>query len=72
MAWRLGCTWIVTGSGTGLPYLKRAVQHGVVVEALKAGADVAAEYGVTIVLEYVLTTESLASLRKIAEIAAQL
>ncbi|WP_431873832.1 TIM barrel protein [Amycolatopsis sacchari] len=48
---RLGCTRIVTGSGVGLPYLKRAVQHGIVVEALKAGADIAAEHGVTIVLE---------------------
>ncbi|GAA3838876.1 TIM barrel protein [Amycolatopsis tucumanensis] len=48
---RLGCTRIVTGSGVGLPYRKRAVQHGIVVEALKAGADVAAEHGVTIVLE---------------------
>ncbi|MGY0490553.1 TIM barrel protein [Streptomyces sp. WG-D5] len=47
----LGCTRVVTGSGVGLPYMKRTVQHGIVVEALKAGAEVAAEHGVTIALE---------------------
>jgi hydroxypyruvate isomerase len=51
VAKRLGCTRIVTGSGVGLPYLKRAVQHGIVTEALKGGAEIAAEHGVTIVLE---------------------
>jgi hypothetical protein len=50
-ACRLGCRRIVTGSGVGLPYLKRAVQHGIVVDALKAGADIAAERGVTILPE---------------------
>ncbi|MET8468773.1 TIM barrel protein [Streptomyces sp. NPDC006422] len=48
---RLNCTRIVTGSGVGLPYMKRAVQHGIVVEALKAGAEIAAEHGVSILLE---------------------
>ncbi|MQY39953.1 Hydroxypyruvate isomerase [Streptomyces sp. RB17] len=48
---RLGCTRIVTGSGVGLPYMKRAVQHSVVVDALKAGAEIAAAHGVTILLE---------------------
>ncbi|MHC5261489.1 TIM barrel protein [Streptomyces sp. UC4497] len=48
---RLGCTRIVTGSGVGLPYMKRAVQHGIVVDALKAGAEIAAAHGVTLVLE---------------------
>ncbi|MFF0465748.1 TIM barrel protein [Streptomyces mexicanus] len=48
---RLGCSRIVTGSGVGLPYMKRAVQHGIVVDALRAGAEIAAEHGVTILLE---------------------
>lgn len=48
---RLGCTRIVTGSGVGLPYMKRAVQHGIVVDALKAGAEIAAQHGVAILLE---------------------
>ncbi|MPY55638.1 TIM barrel protein [Streptomyces spongiae] len=48
---RLGCERIVTGSGIGFPYAKRQKQHGIVVEALKAGADIAAEHGVVIVLE---------------------
>ncbi|MGW2343556.1 TIM barrel protein [Streptomyces sp. NPDC001661] len=48
---RLNCTRIVTGSGVGLPYMKRAVQHGIVVDALKAGAEIAAEHGVSILLE---------------------
>ncbi|WP_328631386.1 TIM barrel protein [Streptomyces sp. NBC_00356] len=48
---RLGCTRIVTGSGVGLPYMKRAVQHGIVVDALKAGAEIAAAHGVTLLLE---------------------
>ncbi|MEU9060272.1 TIM barrel protein [Streptomyces sp. NPDC048430] len=47
----VGCTRIVTGSGVGLPYMKRAVQHRIAVDALKAGADIAAEYGVTLLLE---------------------
>ncbi|MEV0597799.1 TIM barrel protein [Streptomyces sp. NPDC050315] len=48
---RLGCSRIVTGSGVGLPYMKRAVQHDIVVEALRAGAEIAAAHGVTILLE---------------------
>ncbi|MFZ3561776.1 MULTISPECIES: TIM barrel protein [unclassified Streptomyces] len=48
---RLNCTRIVTGSGVGLPYMKRAVQHGIVVDALKAGAEIAAAHGVSILLE---------------------
>ncbi|GAA5063827.1 hydroxypyruvate isomerase [Thermocatellispora tengchongensis] len=51
VARRLGCDRIVTGSGVGLPYMRRAVQHRTVVDALKAGADIAAEHGVVIVLE---------------------
>lgn len=48
---RLGCTRIVTGPGVGLPYMKRPVQHAIVVDALKAGAETAASYGVTLLLE---------------------
>ncbi|MFF4806377.1 TIM barrel protein [Streptomyces sp. NPDC002144] len=48
---RLGCTRVVTGSGVGLPYMKRAVQHAIVVDGLKAGAEIAADHGVTILLE---------------------
>jgi hydroxypyruvate isomerase len=50
-ATRLGCTRVVTGSGVGLPYMKRAVQHDIVVEALSAGAEIAAAHGVAITLE---------------------
>lgn len=47
----LGCDRIVTGSGVGFPFLRRPQQHDIVVDALKAGAEVAAKYGVTLVLE---------------------
>lgn len=47
----LGCKRIVTGSGTGLPFMRRPEQTDIVVDALKAGADVAAKHGVVIVLE---------------------
>ena len=47
----LGCQRIVTGSGVGFPYMKRAQQHEIVVQALRAGAEVAAANGVVLVLE---------------------
>jgi hydroxypyruvate isomerase len=47
----LGCERIVTGSGVGFPYMKRAQQHAIVVDALKAGAEIAAEHDVILVLE---------------------
>jgi len=47
----LGCERIVTGSGIGFPYMKRAPQHEIVVDALKAGAEAAAGHGVVLVLE---------------------
>lgn len=50
-AQEIGCTRVVTGSGIGFPYLKRAVQHAIVVDALKTGAEVAARHGVVLVLE---------------------
>lgn len=46
---------IVTASGPGIPALSRAVQHAVAVEALRAGADMAGEHGITLVLENVNT-----------------
>jgi hydroxypyruvate isomerase len=50
-AQRLGCERIVTGSGVSFPYAERQIQHGNVIDALKAGADIAAEHGVVILLE---------------------
>jgi hydroxypyruvate isomerase len=47
----LGCPYIVTGSGTGFPFMRRAQQSAIVVEALKAGAEVAARHDVVLLLE---------------------
>lgn len=47
----LGCTRIVTGSGTGFPFMRRPEQSAIVVDALKAGAEKAAEFDVVLVLE---------------------
>ena len=51
VATELGCRRIVTGSGTGLPFMRRPEQTAIVVDALKAGAEIAAKHDVVIVLE---------------------
>ena len=73
----LRCERIVTGSGVGFPYLRRAPQHEIVVDALKGGAEVAAEHGVVLVLEnlntrvdhpgtlFDTTSECLAAIREV-------
>ncbi|QXD15398.1 TIM barrel protein [Rhodocaloribacter litoris] len=73
----LNCPHIVTGSGVGFPYMRRAQQHDIVVDALRAGADIAAEHGVVLLLEnlntrvdhpgtlFDTTTECLAAIRKV-------
>ena len=47
----LGCRRIVTGSGVGMPFMRRPEQTAIVVEALKAGAEIAARHDVVLVLE---------------------
>jgi len=47
----LGCTRVVTGSGTGFPFMRRPQQTEIVVDGLKAGAEKAAEFDVVLVLE---------------------
>lgn len=51
----LGCRRVVVGSGPGAPYMKRAVQLGIVAEAVARCVPVAEEYDVTIMLEAVNT-----------------
>lgn len=47
----LGCTRIVVGSGIGVPFLSRSVQHGIVVDVLRRAAEVARTRDVVLVLE---------------------
>lgn len=47
----LACPFIVTSSGTGFPHMRRAQQSAIVVEALKAGAEVAARHDVELLVE---------------------
>ena len=47
----LGCRRIVTGSGVGMPFMRRPEQSAIVVEALKAAAEIAARHDVVLVLE---------------------
>lgn len=47
----LGCRRIVTGSGTGFPFMRRPEQTAIVVDGLKAGAEKAAEFDVVLLLE---------------------
>lgn len=52
---KLGCKNLVCGSGTGAPFLPRAVSLDVVCEAIDKAADIAEEYGLTLLLEAVNT-----------------
>ena len=54
-ALQLGCPHVVCGSGMGVPYLKRQESLRIVSEAFAGAAEVAAELGVTILLEAVNT-----------------
>ena len=51
----LGCTHVVVGSGPGVPYMKRAVQLGIVSEAVAGIGPIADELGVVAILEAVNT-----------------
>lgn len=52
---RLGCPHVVVGSGPAVPYLKRPVQLEIVTEAVARAAEVAADAGVTLLVEAVNT-----------------
>ncbi|GAB7004814.1 hypothetical protein JCM18899A_22870 [Nocardioides sp. AN3] len=52
---RLGCPHVVVGSGPAVPYLKRPVQIGIMTEAVARAAEVAADAGVTLLVEAVNT-----------------
>ncbi|NVK57734.1 MAG: TIM barrel protein [Alteromonadaceae bacterium] len=52
---KLGCKNLVCGSGTGAPFMPRAVSLDVVCEAIDKAADVADEMGLTLLLEAVNT-----------------
>jgi hydroxypyruvate isomerase len=54
-ALQLGCPHVVCGSGMGAPYLKRKDSLRIVSAAFARAAEVAAELGVTILLEAVNT-----------------
>jgi len=51
----LGCRHMVVGSGPGVPYLRRPQQLQTVAKAVAAAAPIAAERGLTILLEAVNT-----------------
>ncbi|WP_020578805.1 TIM barrel protein [Actinopolymorpha alba] len=51
LASRLAAPAVVVVAGDELPEVPRATQHATVVEALTAAAPIAADYGVTLVLE---------------------
>jgi hydroxypyruvate isomerase len=51
----LGCTRVVVGSGPGVPYMSRAVQLGIVAQAVAGIAPIAEELGVVAILEAVNT-----------------
>jgi len=55
VAVQLGCPNVVCGSGMGVPYLKRQDSLRIVSGAFARAADIAAELGVTILLEAVNT-----------------
>jgi len=55
IAVELGCPHVVCGSGMGVPYLKRQESLRIVSAAFVRAAEVAAELGVTILLEAVNT-----------------
>jgi hydroxypyruvate isomerase len=52
---RLGCPYVVVGSGPAVPYLKRPVQLGIMTEAVARAADIAADADVTLLVEAVNT-----------------
>ncbi|MBR9791489.1 MAG: TIM barrel protein [Gammaproteobacteria bacterium] len=52
---KLGCKHLVCGSGTGAPFLPRAISLDVVCEAIDKAADIAEEMGLTLLLEAVNT-----------------
>lgn len=52
---RLGCPHVVVGSGPAVPYLKRPVQLEIMTEAVARAAEVAADAGVTLLVEAVNT-----------------
>jgi hydroxypyruvate isomerase len=52
---RLGSPHVVIGSGPAVPYLKRPVQLGIVTEVVARAADIAADAGVTLLVEAVNT-----------------
>jgi hydroxypyruvate isomerase len=50
-AQELGCPNVVVGSGVGVPFLPRTVQHDIVVGALSRAAEVAQKHGIILLLE---------------------
>jgi hydroxypyruvate isomerase len=52
---RLGSPHVVVGSGPAVPYLKRPVQLGIVTEVVARAAEIAADAGVTLLVEAVNT-----------------
>ena len=52
---RLGSPHVVVGSGPAVPYLKRPVQIGIVTEVVARAAEIAADAGVTLLVEAVNT-----------------
>lgn len=54
-AQQLGCPHVVCGSGIGLPFIPRQVALQTVVKAVSAVANIASDYGVTVLLEAVNT-----------------
>ncbi len=55
LATELGCNNLVCGSGTGAPFLPRNVSRDIVAKAISQAADIAEEFGLTILLEAVNT-----------------
>jgi len=52
---RLGSPHVVVGSGPAVPHLKRPVQIGIVTEVVARAAEIAADAGVTLLVEAVNT-----------------
>lgn len=55
LATELGCKNLVCGSGTGAPFLPRKISRDIVADAIDQAADIAEEFGLTILLEAVNT-----------------
>jgi len=55
LAIKLGCKHLVCGSGTGAPFLPRAISRDTVAEAIEQAANIALKYDITLLLEAVNT-----------------